>query len=105
MILQDEIIKYKIEGLNLKKFLTTLNKNKIEVVEFEKLDYNLFFFTIKKKNEFEFLKLAKKFSYKVDENKLSFLSTKVRVIRNNLIFFCLFCCYGVSTFIYQQLCV
>ncbi|NCB48698.1 MAG: hypothetical protein EOM55_03665 [Clostridia bacterium] len=87
MILQNENIKFKVQGLNLKKFLQNLSKNKIEVVEFEKLEYNLFFFTIKKKNEFEFLKLVKRFNYKVDENKLSFLSRKIRLIRNNLVFF------------------
>jgi len=87
MILQDERIKYKVQGLNLKKFLQSLNKNKIEVVEFEKLDYNLFFFTIKKKNENEFLKLVKKFNYSIDENKISFFTRNLRLIRNNLIFF------------------
>lgn len=87
MILQDENVKYKVQGLNLKKFFKILNQNKIEVLEFEKLDYNLFFFTIKKKNEVEFLKLSKKFKYNIDENKISFFTRNVRMIRNNLIFF------------------
>jgi len=87
MFLKDETIKYKIEGLNLKKFLKTLNQNCIEVVEFEKKDYNLFFFSIKKKKEKEFLKIAKKFNYKVDENKLSFFTRSLRMIKNNLVFF------------------
>ena len=80
-------IKYKITGLNLKKFLKTISDASIEIVEFQKIDYNLFYFTIKKKNEKDFLKFAKKYNYKVDEENISFFLKALRIIKYNLVFF------------------
>lgn len=87
MILDSEKIKYKISGLNLKKFLTKLRVAHIELLEFERLDFFQFYCTIYKRNRKDFLNIASKFNYLVDEKKLSFILKTLRVVKNNLVFF------------------
>jgi sporulation protein YqfD len=87
MILQDESVKFKIEGLNLKKFLKALSAKKIEVLEFEKIDYNTSLFCIKRRNEKEFLHIAEKFHYIFCERNRSPLSRILKNIKNNIVFF------------------
>ncbi len=98
MIIFPDTIQFKLQGLNLRKFLTTLSQNQIEVVEFKKIDYNLTYFTLLKKDEKRFLKIASKFSFKVDETKLPPARKIFRIIKNNVIFF--ICSAAMITFLF-----
>ena len=78
---------YKLKGLNLKRFLKELLKNKIEVVKFDKLDYNLFLIGIKRKDEKTFLRLVKVYHYELNEEKLPLLKRFIKFVRTNIALF------------------
>ena len=75
---------YRITGLNFKKFLNELKKNKITILCLTKIDYNQF--EIMVDNTQQFLSICKDFKYKVDEVKLSKKEKFLRLFKRNFIF-------------------
>ena len=74
---------YKVKGLNFKKFLMLLKKENIEVFNFKKCEYNLFYLTISSSNENSFLNIASKLNYEVQSEKdTPFLFVKKKAKRN-----------------------
>ena len=78
-----EKITFKLKGLNFKKFLNLLKKENVEVFNFKKCEYNIFYVTINSKDEKSFLKITAKLNYFVQSEKetpILFVKNKIRVI-------------------------
>ena len=77
---------YILQGLNFKKFLSELSKNKIEVTHLKRLDYNLFEIGCNNKQQKLFLQIVNKFNYVI---KIKTLSTKQfikKIAKTNFVF-------------------
>ena len=78
-----EKITFKLKGLNFKKFLNLLKKENIEVFNFKKCEYNIFYVTISTEKEKQFLKITSKLNYIVQsEAHTPFLFVKNTAKRN-----------------------
>lgn len=98
----NEKITFKLKGLNFKKFLNLLKKENIEVFNFKKCEYNIFYVTISTENEKQFLKITSKLNYIVQsEAHTPFLFVKNTAKRNlafvfAIIFLCLSFVYACN---------
>ncbi len=102
----NSITVYKLKGLNLKKFLKELSKNKIDIAKFDRLDYNLFLIGIKKKDEKLFLKLVKLYHYEIISEKLPLSKSIFKFIKTNVALFIvgIIACFfvlGCSNFVFR----
>ena len=87
MILDNEKITYRIKGLNFKKFLILLKKEKIEVFNFKRCEYNLLFITIKKQDEKNFLNITSKLNYQIEEIKNTLILNFQKKMKRSISFF------------------
>ena len=79
--------KYKLTGLNIKNFLSTLKIKKICLSSIQFLSQNIAIVGVQNKNKKEFLKFASNFEFLVDEFEIPFWQKAARYIKINLIFF------------------
>ena len=81
--MNDDLIFYKLHGLNFNKLLKTLNNKNIEIFNLKVLENNNFSLEIKKKNKLEFLHILKSFNILVVDYKPQsfFLKTNEYLIK------------------------
>ncbi len=86
----EEIITYKVKGLNFKKFLNLIKSENIQVKELQKNTFNLFFISIYEKDNNKFINITKKMGYEVEVvNSSKLLKTKTNIKKNISLFLCL----------------
>lgn len=89
MVFNEQKITYKVKGLNFKKFLELLKKEKIEVSMLKRQEYNIFYIEVNAKNVKTFLKIANTLNYQVEEtNSTILLNSKNNIKRNLSLFIC-----------------
>lgn len=99
MIFKNTVTVYLVQGLNFKKFLDSLKKQNINILELEKIEYNLFKIGIEEKNRDKFLSITKKFNYFVNEDKLPKAKVIARKIKGNIAFSIVFVLIFISLFV------
>ena len=99
MIFKNAVTIYLVQGLNFKKFLDSLKKQNIDILELEKIEYNLFRIGIEEKNRDRFLAITKKFNYLVNEDKLPRAKVIDRKIKGNIALTIVFVLIFISIFI------